>query len=229
MTESHELMNLDLEKLRDHCVAVLKKAENTRADVLLIDVKGHKAVLKDYTHSSRGFKILIAPLLVMREVKALRALDSVAEVPSLIRKISIHAFLMEYVPGKRIRFMRDKINFKVFIENTEALVKKLHHQGVVHGDLRNATNILVTDENQPVLVDFVSAVHRGHALNPFSWALYNMCLIIDRGAMYKLREKYLPQSITQTERQSYEQTKPGETIARWISVRIRNLVQKIFP
>ena len=215
--------------LLDKKTRSFKVAQNTRADVSLIDLDGKLMIYKDYTESSKGFALLLAPFLVYRETKALRQLQGVEGIPGLLGKVDSRSFLMEFVPARRIRFVYMDLDWAAFIPKTEELVQNLHERGVIHGDLRNATNILVDSNHNPVFVDFVSAVHRGYRYNPFSWALFTLCLVIDRGAMYKLKDKYAPELVSSTERNSHIRQGPFERTARWFSVQIRNLIQKIFP
>ena len=220
--------SLSYQELRQSAIEVLRPAQSTRADVLLVEARGDRAVLKDYSSSNKGFKLLIAPLLVYREIRALRVLDGVQGVPGFIRKLSGQTFLIEFVPARPIGALQQEIDWARFIPRIEALINALHARGVAHGDLRNLTNILVGPQQRPVFVDFVSAVHRGHRFNIFSRILFKLCLPIDHGAVFKLKEKYAPQLITTTER--LRQAHPGriEVVARWLSARIRNLIQTLF-
>lgn len=197
--------------------------------MLLIESRGEQAILKDYSGSNKGFRLFVAPLLVYREIRALRILDEVQGVPGFIRKLSGRTFLIEFIPAKRTGTVKEEIDWTQFIQRVEALINELHDKGVVHGDLRNTTNILMTPQQRPVFVDFVSAVHCGHRFNIFSLILFRLCLPIDHGAVFKLKEKYAPQLITPTERLRHANPGRIETVARWLSVRIRNLVQIIFP
>ncbi len=221
--------SLSYQELRECTVEALRSAESTRADVLLIEARGDQAILKDYSGSNKGFRWFVAPLLVYREIRALRALDEVQGVPGFIRKLSARTFLIEFIPARQIGLAEEGIDWVQFIPRIEALIGALHDKGVVHGDLRNTTNILATPQQRPVLVDFVSAVHRGHRFNVLSLILFKLCQPIDHGAVFKLKEKYAPQLITPAE--CLRHANPGriETAARWLSVRIRNLVQIIFP
>ena len=223
------LESLSHQELRDSVSSIFKTADNTRGDVLLLEVEGKNAVLKDYSNSGKGFRLFVAPFLVYREIKTLRVLQNVDGIPGVVRKVSNVAFLMEYLPAERIRFVREQLNWQEFISKTEYLVEKLHEQGVVHGDLRNATNILVDSQQNPVFVDFVSAVHRGHPLNLFSFVLFKLCLRIDQGAMYKLKNKYAPELIDEVERELNSKQGLLEYVARWLSVRIRNFIQRVLP
>lgn len=220
---------LDSQQLRSCQSEVFKSARNTRADVLLLSKDGQQCVLKDYSNSSKGFAEIFSPFLVYREVKALGRLRGVRGVPELIRKVSSRGFLMEYLPGSRIRDVQNDLDWDQFMFSTESLVDELHQHGVIHGDLRNATNILVDTDHQPIFVDFVSAVHRGHPLNPISKFLYGLCLVIDESAIYKLKSKYAPQLLDKADHQHPLSQNPMERSARWISIRGRNLIQKLFP
>ena len=221
--------SLSYQELRESAIEVLRSAESTRADVLLIESRGDQAILKDYSGSNKGFRLFIAPLLVYREIRTLRILDEVQGVPGFIRKLSGQTFLIEFIPAQRVGVVKEGIDWVQFIQRVEALINALHDKGVVHGDLRNTTNILVTPQQRPVFVDFVSAVHCGHRFNVFSLILFKLCLPIDHGAVFKLKEKYAPQLITPAERLRHVNPGRIETVARWLSVRIRNLVQIIFP
>lgn len=199
----------------------------TRARVLLTDQDGVPAVLKDYSESGKSFAFFLSPWLVRREVRALRRLDGIDGVPRVLRRTSSRSFLMEYVPARQLRELKGEIDWEQFIGRIERLVEQIHASGVIHGDLRNADNILVDENGFPVFVDFVSAVFRGYRLNPFSWLLFRLSLRIDRSAVFKLKTRHAPGLITAEDRMHYHAAGPLEKLARWVSVRIRSLVQRI--
>ena len=222
------IADLDYSALLDCRVDSFKTAGSTRGDVLLLRYGDQYGVLKDYTQSGRGFAYLFAPFLVSREIKALKALKGVRGVPELFKKVNNRSFLMEHLPSKRIRLVQENLDFNQFIARTEQLVSNLHDRGVIHGDLRNATNILVDEEHYPVFVDYVSAVHRGRRNNPLAYVFFRMCLKIDQSAMYKLKKKYAPELIGQAEREDHEHFGPLEKTLRWMSIQARILFQRIF-
>ena len=82
---------------------------------------------------------------------------------------------------------------------------------------------------KPVLVDFASAVSRGHRFNPLGWSMFHLCKVIDEGALFKLRDKYAPELVSAAERAEREQIGGLERSARWLSVRIRNLIRRLSP
>lgn len=215
--------------MRRHQKRQFKVAGSTRADVILSEVDGRMLVMKDYQDSSKGFSMILAPWLVHRECRALQQLDHVDGIPRVIGKIDSKAFVMEFIPASSIREVSNTLDWPVFIGGVELMISQLHDAGVVHGDLRNATNILVSENQQPVFVDFVSAVRRGYQYNPFSKLLYQLCVAIDLGAIRKLKCRYAPQMLTRNEVQKLNHKSVLERSARWCSHLIRHSIQKLFP
>ncbi len=201
----------------------------TRARVLLTEQDGVQAVLKDYSESGKSFAFFLSPWLVQREIRALRRLDGIDGVPRVLHRTSSRSFLMEYVSARQLHELEGEIDWERLIGRIERLVERIHASGVIHGDLRNANNILVDENGHPVFVDFVAAVFRGYKLNPFSWLLFRLSLRIDRSAVFKLKTRHAPELITPEDRIRYLTAGPLEKVSRWISVRIRSLVQRISP
>ena len=220
---------LTRELIRRHQTDQFKTAGSTRADVILSNVNGRLLVMKDYQQSSKGFSLILAPWLTHRECCALQQLDQIDGVPRVIKKIDSRAFVMEYIAASSIREVADGLDWPSFITEVESKITQLHAAGVVHGDLRNATNILVRQNQKPVFVDFVSAIRRGRKFNPLSKLLYELCVAIDLGAIRKLKSRYAPQMLTQAELQKLNHKGGFERIARWCSHLIRNSIQKLFP
>ena len=164
---------LDYQALRSCVVRTLKHAENTRADVLLLTHQGETAVMKDYAGSNKGFSLLLAPFLVYREVKALKKLHGIRGIPQLIKKSSARSFVMEYLNAGSLKQAGADFDWEAFIGDSQSLVASINQRGVVHGDLRNASNILVDQNRHPVLsTPGTSGFHRGQwAANTFVSAL----------------------------------------------------------
>ena len=206
----------------------LRSAEKTRADVLLLELNGQKVVLKDYTNSNPGFSMFVGPFLTWRESKALHRLQGLDGVPELVRKVSYRAILIEYIPSRRLRQAGQGFDWVNFINQAEQLTQSLHQRGVVHGDLRNATNILIDEKDRPVFVDLVSAVHQGSSWNPLTRWIFSQALILDRGAVHKLKMKYAPQMVSAEEIEKWQQKGVMERVARKISMLTRKLISVVF-
>ncbi|MEM7195807.1 MAG: hypothetical protein AAF402_12705 [Pseudomonadota bacterium] len=223
-----EISELSADQLRAHQIQILRSAERTRGDVLLVEIDGNRAVLKDYSNANAGFAKFLGPFLAYREAKALIALGDVAAVPELISRPSSRSLLMTYLPGRRLRDAGAGFDWVEYLRRCESAVAALHRRGVVHGDLRNATNVLIDDSDQPVFVDLVSAVHRGKKWNPLGKLLFAQCQRLDFGAMHKLREKYASQTLTAADRSEWNRRGLLERTARYLSGLVRQIVERIF-
>ena len=61
----------NLEQLREYATTSYREGGGSRPDVLLIEINGHQAVLKDHNQMDPKFAFWIGKLLVWRELKAL--------------------------------------------------------------------------------------------------------------------------------------------------------------
>ena len=81
-----------------------------------------------------------------------------------------------------------------FVDRVAALVDSLHARGVVHWDLRQRKNVLVDTNGTPWLIDFASGLKL-----PVGSAVLRWARIPDLSAVAKLRGKYAPESLTETD------------------------------
>ena len=180
-------------ELRAHQIATFRQGGGSRPDVLLIDIEGHLAVLKDQNGADKGFATLIGPLLNWRETKALKQLSQSAFVPKLLAVPNSRSFLMTYHESKQITKLGDQApDWTRFFSRLEAAVAEMHEIGIAHNDLRNPTNTLVTPDGEPVLVDLVACFSRGPKWNfPQRWLFHKFCQV-DKSAITKLKLRFAP-------------------------------------
>lgn len=215
-----------LAELRNHATITYREAKGSRPDVLLIEIDGRQAVLKDFSHSDKGFSHLIGPLLVMRETRSLARLDGIAGIPHLLRRISRYAFLIEAVDATPASQLRDCGCPQTFFDRLHELLDSMHARGVAHCDLRSAGNTLIDKQQQPWLVDFVASVHQGQPWNlPARW-LFRQFTAADHGAVLKLKKRLSPELLT-AEEQTLLNHRHGwlESLARNLGKGTRNLTR----
>lgn len=194
-----DFSQLDYPQLLQYRVKLFAQAGGTRPAVWLLEKDGARAVLKDYNICARLYALLIGPLFVWREVKALRRLDGLAGIPRLLRQAGARAFVMEFVPAERLARKRREEWPDPDFGRLKQLVIAMHERGVAHGDLRRSSNILFDHEGQPFLVDFVSHVQRGGAWNlPWNWLFAQICRA-DRMALAKLMLRVDPGLLSEEE------------------------------
>jgi len=218
-----------LEELRSHATTVFRQGGGSRPDVLLIEINGDKAVLKDQSGADKLFATLIGPVLNWRECKALTKLDDVSCTPNLLSKPTSRSFLMSYHESEQItRLTSFEPEWPRFFEKLNAAINELHAAGVAHNDLRNPTNTLVTAQGDPILVDLVACFCRGHAWNlPNQW-LFNKFSKVDLSAMTKLKSKVAPELINSDDIVAEEIAGKAGLAAKGFGQWIRRLSRRLF-
>ncbi len=222
-----EWCDMSRKQLRQHVVRSFRQGSGSRPDVLLIDIDGAKAVLKDHNACDRGFGKLLGPLLASREAKALRRLETVAGTPKLYATPDTRSLLMEYLPGKPLGQFGDNPAWEEFFEDFEGLLREVHAMGVAHCDLRSPDNAMICAPNRPVMVDFVSSVFRGRRWNLISRWLFDQFSRADRGALFKLKKGVAPHLLTPEERRLMDEQTALERVARRLGAGLRNLSRRL--
>jgi hypothetical protein len=132
-------------ELAEHTTAVLHRGNLRNPDVLLVEVGGHRLVVKDFAPRGVWVRASIGRWITAREVRALRALDGLPAVPRFLGSLDSLAFAVEYRPGRR---MSRKLAGRVppeFLGRLETALRDMHRRGV-------------DEEGEPILIDFGSAL-----------------------------------------------------------------------
>lgn len=182
-----------LEELRKHAIASYRQGGGSRPDVLVIEIDGQQAVLKDHNKTDKAFSIIVAPLLVWRETKALTKLKQIDGIPELFMVPDKRSILMEHIPAEQIvKLDKIKPDWEDFYPRLVALIEKMHATGVAHCDLRSPTNTLITAQGEPVLVDLVACYCKGENWNIISNWIFGLFCKVDLSAVTKLKSKTAP-------------------------------------
>lgn len=224
------LQDLPLEALHAHAVHTFRKGGGSRPEVVLVEVDGARAVLKDYSHSDPAFRRLIGPLLVWREALALERLAGQRGVPPLLRKFNGSAILVGHIDGQSTKQCARGSIPPEFFERFYRLVDEMHARGVAHCDLRSEGNILVTPSGEPAFVDFVAHMARPSRWNlPLRWAYARLCEA-DRVAVARLKRTHAPDALTAEELAALarDRNTPLERFARLLGKGIRNITRFLF-
>jgi hypothetical protein len=118
-------------------------------------------VVKDYRQSGWLLRAFAGPWLIGREERIYRMLESAPGVPRLIRRLDRWALVVEHVEGRCCADYADGELPAEFFDRLLDVVKAMHARGVVHCDIKNRANIVVTPDGQPYLLDFATAFSRG--------------------------------------------------------------------
>jgi serine/threonine protein kinase len=107
---------------------------------------------------------------------------------------------MEYCPGTLLSEVdEDRVGLS-YIQSLERLVSEIHERGIVHSDLKKKDNLLITDQNEPVIIDFGTHFSKKSGFRPVNNFLYRQFHQMDNNAVSKLKNNFCPGKMTQRDR-----------------------------
>jgi hypothetical protein len=165
----------------------LVHGEQARPDLRLVQVQGSVWVVKDFAARTGWLRQTLGRWLIARELSALQALDGLDGIPQSVVRIDAFAFAYRYVEGVSLDAMRPEYIGAEFFDRLETLTAAMHRRGIVHLQLRDGSNVVVTPEQEPVLLDF-----RSHLRLP-TWAggLLRLLSRLDVDALHRLWDRYM--------------------------------------
>ena len=189
------------------------------------DQQSRKYVVKDFSVCPAFIRYTSSWFLLWRENRALNRLQHINGIPGppIIR--SRWTLRYPYIPGITLReaiHKQHKIN-PTFFKDLENLVIKMHKNGVIHLDLRNRRNILVTEDNKPALIDFQTAIFTDHLPGFIKHFLFD----IDLTGIYKHWHKGSPETMTRKQKEAVNRMAALRPL--WIlkGYPIRELVRRV--
>ncbi len=183
----------------------------------VLHYRGNGLDLVVKTAMGRGLVLKVRQKTLLREFEAYRRMDGLRGVPECYGLLGGRYLLIEFIRGTPYRQANwtDRANwFRDFLE----ILQSIHQRGVSHGDLKSKSNILVTEDEKPCVVDFGTAfLHRSgfHPLNNWFFE-YGKRLDINAWVKHKYHGRYADASEEDRQLLNYGRI---EYIARKISGR----------
>ena len=173
---------------------VLHRGKWGNATVIRVEHDGVSWAVKDFSGSPWGYRLTLGRWLMRRELRFLQALAGIEGLPDRAFRVDVDAFACRYVEGQTLKqARRQRVPLaRPFFRDLERLVQQMHRRGVAHLDLRYASNILVTPERQPVLLDFQTAV----SLRRLPRGCRRLARLSDLSGVYKWWVKTDPASLS---------------------------------
>ncbi len=185
--KGHPFERLTRETLAGYIIQRLRLGGGSRPALLVIEDGGQRAIVKDYYASGWLLRALVGPWLIGREERLYRLLEGASGVPRLIGRLDRQALVVEQIPGKACSEYPDGSLPAEFFQRLEVVVKGLHARGVVHCDIKNRSNIVVTDQLEPYIIDFASAFTKEGRFGPLRRFAYERFRLDDERAVVKAR------------------------------------------
>ncbi len=170
---------------------ILSRGRWANADLYLYRQGGVDWVIKDFAPCPFWVRRTWGRIMVRREYRALSRLNRIPGIPEEPFILDENAVCYRHIPGKTLRKTPAESISEVYFYGLEQLVGMMHDRRMVHLDIRNRRNILVTDEGKPALLDFQSSLN----LERVPRFLHGLLKEIDLSGVYKSWQSKQPESL----------------------------------
>ena len=194
-------------------IRTLQEGGGVLAAVRLVESERSQAILKDFSRSSWFFRSSFGAFLASCEARAYRRLEGIPGVPRLIRRVSAHGLLVEYVAGANSREAAPDLFTQDFFDRAFQLLALVRARGVLHLDVGG--NLVCGADGRPWLVDFASCATLPRGLGPFTRRLAGLRKKYDERALLKIKRRRAPHLLRASEAEASRVTLPLEGWARF--------------
>lgn len=170
------------------------------------------------------------------EIAICHALAGVPGTVNHCLKLSDQSFLREWIDGVDLgqRKLQGRVPGNDFFEELYANVLQIHERGVAYNDLAKKYNVIVTEDDHPVLIDYQISMQRYNGRNPvrrkINYAFIRYMQSEDIRHVIKLKRRNRPDLLTPEEEvASYRLPRGGEFLRRFITRPLRVMKRAIYP
>lgn len=186
-------------------------AENThvlaagyQGKTLLYQRDDLKFVIK--TPHGAGISRLIHTRMLRHEHQVYRRLVGYPFAPACYGMVDNRYLVLEYIEGATIRDRRP-VDENAYSDKLFTAIQLLHEHDVAHMDLKKKDNLLVTNDDDPCLLDFGAAVIRKQGLNPLNRFHYRLARQFDYNAWIKHKYHDRMHAVSDADRVYYKVTR----------------------
>ena len=157
-------------------------ATSNQGTILLYQEDGQELIVK--TAMGSGIVLKARRKTLQREYHAYQKLRGVAGVPKCYGMLDDRYLLLEFIRGTPYRDAEWSNRDQWFAELLTVL-QTVHAHGVSHGDLKSKGNLMVSEEQRPVIVDFGTAFVHKDGFHPLNNWLFRTAKRTDLNAWVK--------------------------------------------
>lgn len=179
-------------------------AAGYQGKTLLYQRGGIKLVIK--TPHGAGISRLIHTHMLRHEHRVYKRLVDYPFAPACYGMIDNRFLVLEHIEGTTIRDHRPH-DEAAFIDKLFGAIQQLHARDVAHMDLKKKDNLLVTNDDEPCLLDFGAAVIRKSGLHPLNRFRYRLARQFDYNAWIKHKYHDRMREISDEDRAWYRVTR----------------------
>ena len=119
-----------------------------------------------------------------REYRAYRRMQGLAGVPACHGLLAERYLVLDFVAGTPYRHAR-WADRDAWFDRLLDVIRGFHARGVCHGDLKTKGNLMVTDDEQPCVIDFGTSFVQRDGFHPAANFLYQHFKQMDLNAWVK--------------------------------------------
>ncbi|MGD9107482.1 MAG: hypothetical protein PVH55_03720 [Desulfobacterales bacterium] len=222
------LESLKLSSLTENHSEILRHSSNTRPVIWVVEEKGKRSVVKDFSNSKFFYRNIIGRFLIWREHQAYKQLKGLKGIPTYYGVIDGLALLLEEIPSRPLKKHNKNIKLSdTFFDDLKNIVDSFHKKGLAHCDLKNGANVLVGHDGRPYIVDWSASISKKECrLFPLN-RIYLRFVLDDDFAIIKLKMRYAPETLTLEEKTQYAHRSHVERGIRFIRDSLRKILMKI--
>ncbi len=157
-------------------------ATSNQGTILLFKEGGQEFVVK--AAMGKGTARRARQATLERECEAYSKLIGVKGVPGCYGMVAQRYLVMEHVRGKPYR----EAEFEdrgAWFRQLLGILREIHSRGVSHGDLKSKSNLIVTDQGQPCVIDFGTTFMRKDGFHPINNRMFDYLVQLDLNAWVK--------------------------------------------
>ena len=125
-------------------------------------------------------------IMLRREAHAYQLMRDVTGVPGSPGMLNDKYLVLEFIEGESLQDARHRLKGNNgFYDRLRQVISDFHAADVAHGDLKRKDNVIVMAGDQPVVIDFGTAVTRDG--NLFDRLMFRLVRRFDRNAWIKLK------------------------------------------
>ncbi len=184
------------ERLDRDKITIMSRGRWGNADLLLYRQGAETWVVKDFRSCPAWVHAGWGRFMLRRELAALNRLEGVEGVPASAFRLDRFALAYRYTPGRTLNSLLPRQIDAAYFNALEKLVGEIHRRGVAHLDIRHLSNVLVTDQGRPLLLDFQSSVF----IDRLPGGLRQLLMDVDISGVYKCWQKLNPETMNDRQR-----------------------------
>lgn len=208
------------------------------AETWIAQYQGQKWLYKKYRFRFWWGKLArpFARKWAHNEMAMCEALKGVPGTVNHFIKITDQSFLREWIEGVDLgqRKLQGRVPGNAFFAELRSNVEMIHQRGIAYNDLAKKYNIIVTEDDHPVLIDYQISMRQYQGRNPLrrkiNHAFIRYMQSEDLRHVVKLKRRNRPDLLTpEEEAASYALPKGGQFLRKIITEPARLVKRAIYP